>query len=120
MTMPHPRRLLTALLICLLPIASILVAAPAIPDGMNVIDLSELEDGETREFGQGEHRISATRTGDTVVVTMSDPGDDGAAVQTISCGEEDRCLVMLGDGDEDQSQEQESEPNTHAEAPHLS
>ncbi len=65
----------------------------------DTVDLSELAEGETREFGSGEHRLVATRSGD--VVSLSRPDADGERTIDISCTiGQDTCEVITA-GDDD-------------------
>jgi hypothetical protein len=65
-------------------------------DDAETIDLSELADGETRTFGEGESQISVTRDGDEVTITH--PGEEGG--RSISCDlSTDSCSIMHIDGD---------------------
>lgn len=58
------------------------------------IDLADLYDGETRTFGEGDRRITATRYGDTVEVTLEGLED----TKTIECSiGQDSCVVLLSE-----------------------
>lgn len=58
-------------------------------------DLSSLADGETREFGGGDHRISAQRVGDVVTITTIKGAGEGQS--PIQCNvKTETCLVMTG------------------------
>lgn len=71
------------------------LAAFAFDGDTEELHLSDLEDGETRIFGEGEHEISATRDGDVVTVSM--PGVDDEAMHEISVdlSEDDGHIVVL-------------------------
>lgn len=57
------------------------------------VDLSELADGESRTFGDGEHAITATRTGDVIAIGVGD--------ESIEClAGEDHCFVILASKDD--------------------
>jgi hypothetical protein len=67
-------------------------------------DVSELADGETRTFGEGEHEVTVSRSGDEV--TIRHPNDDGArevvcVLSTDSCqilhltGDPERHMIMI-------------------------
>jgi hypothetical protein len=61
-------------------------------------DLSDLADGETRTFGDGEKTITATREGDTVTIDREAEGDERPL--KIKCDvEKDSCEVMTFDGE---------------------
>jgi len=65
---------------------------------METYDLSELADGERREFGTDEHTIVAERAGETITITM--PSRDGGATKTFQCRVGgDSCVVKLMNGD---------------------
>jgi len=56
------------------------------------IDLSDLADGETRTFGEGEHRITATRAGELITIAVGDI----EMVSDFTCNAlEDHCFVIL-------------------------
>ena len=61
------------------------------------IDLSDLADGETRTFGQGERQITAVREGDLITIAVGDT----EMVSDFTCdAAKDSCFVILsGDGD---------------------
>jgi len=61
-------------------------------------DLSELGDGETRTFGEGDHTITATREGDEISIKIA--GKDGD-MRTITCtANAGECMAITsGDGD---------------------
>jgi hypothetical protein len=75
--------LASAMLAMVLGVASPGVVGIAGHEGVEVADLSELADGETRTFGSGEHTITATRNGE--VITISIPDGDGDVAKTIDC-----------------------------------
>jgi hypothetical protein len=60
------------------------------------VDLADLYDGETRMFGEGEHQIAATRSGDTVSLRW--PNDDDKKID-ISCelGTDSCKIITVGD-----------------------
>lgn len=61
------------------------------------IDLSDLADGETRTFGQGEHQITAVREGDLITIAVGDT----EMVSDFTChAAKDNCFVILS-GDDD-------------------
>lgn len=64
-------------------------------------DLAEIKDGETKELGDGDHKVTATRTGDSVKVSIKgkegedktfsfDVGDGASTVLAIA-GDEPGC-----------------------------
>jgi hypothetical protein len=61
-------------------------------------DLSELADGETRIFGEGEDRVTATRNGDRITLEL--PERDGDKPRMIDCTVgKGSCYVMtMGEG----------------------
>jgi hypothetical protein len=61
------------------------------------INLSDLADGETRTFGEGEHLITATRHGDLISIAVGDQ----EVVHDFSCNAgQDNCFVIQsGDSD---------------------
>ena len=75
--------LASAMLAMVLGVASPGVVGIADHEGVEVMDLSELADGETRTFGSGEHTITATRKGE--VISISIPGGDGDLAKTVDC-----------------------------------
>lgn len=70
-----------------------------VSDDGNSFDLSDLEDGETKFFGNGDKQITATRNGDTI--SIDSPGDgDGRSVKIECTAGQDDCRVMtLGEND---------------------
>ena len=65
-------------------------------DDAETVDLSELADGETRTFGEGEHQITVTRDGDQV--TIKHPGEESD--RSITCElSTDSCKILHIDGD---------------------
>ena len=63
-----------------------------------VFDLSELLDGETRIFGEGEHQLTAMRTGDEISITR--PNRDGEEIKITCNADRDSCQVLTdADGD---------------------
>jgi hypothetical protein len=61
-------------------------------------DLSDLADGETRTFGEGDKTITATRVGDTVTIDREGEGDERPL--KIKCAvDTDTCEVMTFDGE---------------------
>lgn len=68
-------------------------------DDAETFDVSELVDGESRTFGEGERQITVTRSGDEV--TISHPGDSGA--NSVVCQlSTDSCQILSVDGDDQQ------------------
>ena len=65
-------------------------------DDAETFDVSELADGESRTFGEGEHQITVSRSGDAV--TIRHPNDDGAR-EVICTLSTDSCQILHLDGD---------------------
>jgi len=65
--------------------------------GGEKVDLSDLADGETRTFGEGEHRVTAQRNGDLITIAVGDT----EMVHDLTCdAAEDNCFVLLSDDDD--------------------
>lgn len=57
-------------------------------------DLKDLKDGETRELGEGDHKVTATRTGDSVKVAIkTKEGEDKSF--SFDLGKGDATLLSL-------------------------
>ncbi len=68
-------------------------------DDAEVVDLSELLDGETRIIGMGEKQITAVRSGDDV--SLSRPAYDDERPLSLSCNvTTDTCTVVTTDNGE--------------------
>ena len=63
-------------------------------------DVSDMADGESRTFGEGEHQVTVTRDGDEV--TISHPGDSGTS-EVICQISTDSCQILSVDGDQTQN-----------------
>ena len=68
-------------------------------DDAETFDVSDLADGESRTFGEGEGQITVTRSGDEV--TISHPGDTGAS-KVICQISTDSCQILSVGGDDAQ------------------
>jgi len=65
-------------------------------DGGQRFDLADLGDGETRTFGQGDKQLTATRSGDEVVLSRPARGDE--AELRVTCRlSSDQCAVVTFD-----------------------
>ena len=80
---------------------------------MSNLKLEDLADGETRTFGEGDHKVTVTRTGDQLTVTIAGleglhgkhvllvDGDHGADVETgedhlLWIGEDGKVITIKG------------------------
>lgn len=93
--MSIPRRNSALMLVVAAALAApfLLSAAVAGHDHGETLDLQDLADGETREFGDGDHRVVATREGDAIRLEI---GHDGSVVELARCaGEEEDCKISL-------------------------
>ena len=88
------RRLATALF----TLTALALSAAASAGAVEKVDLSELADGERREFASGDRTVVAERAGDVVTITMSGGDSDE---RTFDCllGE-DKCIIMTIDEDQ--------------------
>jgi len=68
--------------------------------GVEKFDLSGLADGETRVFGEGEERVTATRDGDRITLQFSER--DGDAPRKIDCTVGKGSCYVMTVGDEGQ------------------
>jgi hypothetical protein len=75
--------LASALLAIIVGVVSPAVGVHASGENVEINDLSELGDGETRTFGSGEDVITATREGDVIRITL--PRGDGDDARVIDC-----------------------------------
>jgi hypothetical protein len=75
--------LASALLAMIVSVVSPAVGIHANGENVELNDLSELAEGETRTFGSGEDVITATREGDVIRIALPRGGDDDARV--IDC-----------------------------------
>jgi len=67
-------------------------------EGGETFDLSDLRDGETREFGQGDKQITVTREGDDVLIVREQAGDESAL--ELKCHvADDTCQVVTFEDD---------------------
>lgn len=90
-------------------------SVPAFSGG-NDVDLKGLKDGETREFGEGKGKVTATREGD--VINLKIAGRDGDdEVLELKVGDTGT-MIMSIDGDKDASKviiRSESKDGDHVE-----
>ena len=65
-------------------------------DGGESFDLSDLADGESRVFGEGDKQITATRVGEAVTI-IREAGGDERALEVICTVDKDTCQVITFD-----------------------
>ena len=82
-----------------LALAGVLMMGTAAMAGdVQKFELEDLADGETRELGDGERQVTATRNGD--VVTLNVQGEEGKAKTiTVDLGDGGGGKVMMIEGD---------------------
>ena len=99
MSIPQRNSSLVLAVVAVLALPFLVSFATAHGDPLEVVELADLADGETRTFGEGEHAVTATRHGDRVVVNLH--GADGQTVtvdRTLDCDlANDDCVVKFGD-----------------------
>ncbi len=66
-------------------------------EGGEHFDLADLRDGETRVFGRGDKQLTATRTGDEVVLSRPAHGSESAVRITCSVTSDDCSVVTFDD-----------------------
>lgn len=90
--------LASALLAMIVSVVSPAVGVHANGEKVELNDLSELGDGETRTFGTGEDVITATREGDVIRITL--PRGDGDDERVIDCklGGPSQCYAFTRGG----------------------
>jgi hypothetical protein len=103
MSIPQRNSSLILAVVAVLALPFLISIATAHGDPLEVVELRDLADGETRTFGEGEHAVTATREGDRVVLNF--PGKDGKTVtldRSIDCDlASDDCVVKFGSVGED-------------------
>jgi len=67
-------------------------------EGGETFDLSDLRDGETRDFGEGAKQITVTREGDDVLIVREQAGDE-AALELKCHVADDTCQVVTFEDD---------------------
>ena len=78
--------------------AAVAISSPVTAGHVEKFDLSELADGERREFESGDRTVVAERSGEVVTITMHGDEVDG---RTFECRVgEDRCIIMTINDDE--------------------
>ncbi|MFN7974955.1 MAG: hypothetical protein U0166_21820 [Acidobacteriota bacterium] len=71
--------------------------------GDGIIDLKKLADGETKTYGDGDHKITATRHGDKIDITL--PEKDGKEHKmTVDVKDGDAMVMTLEDGKDGDAQ----------------
>ena len=78
MSIPQRNSSLVMALAVVLALPFLISIATAHGEPLEVVELRDLADGETRTFGEGDHAVTATRDGDRVVLNLHGP--DGQAV----------------------------------------
>ena len=66
-------------------------------DGAEEIDLSDLADGETRVFGEGDRQVTVSRQGDEVTISHP-PERDGSPMKIICELDKDECKLLTFEG----------------------
>ena len=82
--------------IAILTLSLLPTFAPAIEGANEELHLSELSDGETRVFGEGDHAITAVREGDIVTVTLPGVEGDEDHEIVVDLAEDDGHVVVMG------------------------
>ncbi len=103
MSIPQRNSSLVLAVVVVLALPFLISIATAHGDPLEVVELRDLADGETRTFGEGDHAVTATRDGDRVILNLH--GDGGEAItidRSIDCDlSTDDCVVKFGSvGDE--------------------